>query len=514
MQTTNALYDSLSTKEVRPLSWQFKVSFDKAFDPSVDFFIIGSSLLDSGDVFAPKDSNVVQAWDQYAYEDFSDRVVSMEVTHEEVEPYSVVRAFADVTLNNYDDYFTPNSGSPIDSYILPKRPSRILMGFGGQNLPQFIGLTDRMPEIVKSNRTARFHMVDFLSFLFSKKIENTDMLTDQSTGEILDYLFQSVGLLPDQLDFTSTSFNRIPFFFVEKDKTLGEVVKELMEAEQGRLFMSELGVITFLNRQDYSTTPTLTFDKGNTLDYRVSGEDDIINLVEITASALAEQQLQSIWSAVDRPVIKPGDTLEMWANLTYPVTSADDPVYSAKRTGSSHFISTLDLAGNSAYTDIDLVSMEVFSKSLKLTFENTGTFNGYIYSVDVWGTPVKEEDVIRVTDSDQTSIDNFDEQKYTLKTPYIQKKSAAISKAAIIIDDYKDIGDILVIKVVGNMALQIGDVVTLDLDGYDGEFVITKKEQSMQGGGYSMELTVKRKEVRAYFIIGESLLDGGEVFAP
>src|SRR5690606_40680319 len=63
---------------------------------------------------------------------------------------------SDFTLNNYDKYFTPHSTSPIEEYILPKRPVRLLQGFDGENLQQFVGLTQGMPEVDEMSATASF----------------------------------------------------------------------------------------------------------------------------------------------------------------------------------------------------------------------------------------------------------------------------------------------------------------------------------------------------------------------
>ncbi len=514
MQTTSTYFDNLATSEVRPISWRLSISFDKTFDDNIGFFVIGTSSLDGPDVLVPDDNEVIQEWDKYEYTDYSDRVISIEVTREELEPHSVVQAMADVTLDNHDDFFTPNSGSTIEDYILPKRPVRILLGFGGSNLPQFIGLTDRMPVIDKSGRTARFHMTDFLSYLFTKKIEDTEMLTDVTTGEALTYIFEEAGLLSSQLDFTSTSFNRIPFFFVEKDQTLGDVVRKLMEAEQGRLFMDEFGVIKFQNRQDYATTPVAALNESNTINYDTSGQDDIINFVELNSKILEAQQLQSVWQSSEATLVKAGSTATIWASLRDPITSVVSPTYSAKVATTSYFISTLDANGTIANANIDLNTLTQFAKSVKLVFENTGLTDAYVYSVDLWGVPVKEIDTINVKDFDQDSIDKYDEQRYTLDTSYIQDRTTAESKAAILLDDYKDLGSILDVDVKGNMAYQIGDPVAVSLDGYTQDHVITRIVQVMQGGGYHQRLRIKARTPREYFIIGTSALDGTAVLAP
>src|SRR5690606_12714197 len=189
-------------------------SFDKEFDEDVTFFELNTSLLNGVDVLAPSDNSVIQEWDKYKYINLSDRVISVEVESEQTEPFSVVQSMADITFNNYDNFFTPKSGSSIQDYILPRRPFRILMGFGNEVVPIFVGLSTKLPEINKQSRTARFHCIDFLTFLFEQKIDDTIMLKDYSTGEILAYLLEHLGLLSSQYDIDPVSFNRINFFYV------------------------------------------------------------------------------------------------------------------------------------------------------------------------------------------------------------------------------------------------------------------------------------------------------------
>jgi hypothetical protein len=516
MQSTSVQFDNLAKGYVRPLSWQVRASFDKSFDPSITFFTLDTSLLDGPDVLAPEGNNVIPEWAKYNYADYSDRVISVEITQEQLEPYSVVQSFADVVLNNYDSYFTPNAGSPIDQYILPKRPFKLFLGFGDENAPQFFGLSTKTPEIDKGSRTAKFHLIDFLSFIFELEIGNTDLLTDVSTGEALDYLFTQAGLLPGQFILDETSFNRIPFFYVEKGQKLGTVVRELMEAEQGRLFMDELGIIRFLSRQSYNTTPVYTFTDRNTIDYKVSDEDEVINFVRIQSDILAEFTNTPIWGGSETYYIPAGATLDVWASLDDIQTAVVDPTYSETEVETSFFTSTLDSGGSTPYTDISLDSIDKFAKSVKMTFENTGTSNAYITKIELWGNAVRVSDTITVEDSDQTSIDNFDLRLYDLKTRYIQKESNAISKASILLDDYKDYGSILEIDVKGNMALQIGDIITANIDGNMGEYAITKIVQIMADARFTQRLTIKNREFRTYFILSSdsearSLLDGTDV---
>ena len=523
MQTVSTQFLDQASGDIAKPSWKVTAAFDKVYDPSVQIFTLDSSLLDGPDILALTDSDVVTEWDKYLYTDYSDRVLSVETSRELTEPSSMVQTIADVTFKNEDDFFTPNSGSPIDQYILPKRPFRIYMGFKGEVIPLFVGLSEKMPTINKKQGTASFHLIDFLSLILDREVPQTNMLLDYSTGEILQELFGEVGILPDQMSIDS-SFNRIPFFFVEKGIKLRSVVEKLMIAEQGRLYLDELGIITFKNRQNYNTTPVWSFDKRNTLDYDVSGEDDIINFAQIKMNILQIMSEQSVWESAEQYSVNAGSTIQVWANLTDPITSVVTPVYSPTPEFFSHFISSSDTAGEVPYTDISVDSIYSFGKSVLITFENTGTENAYITAIDLWGTPVKTIDTITVQDKDQDSIDAFDEQKFEFETEYIQDEDRGISMAAIMVQDYKDPGAIVGTDVQGNPALQLDDMIDLDLDGFQGDHIITKVTNIMRVEGgieaplmvYQQRLVSKYKAPVQYFILSSdsqamSLLDSEAV---
>jgi hypothetical protein len=512
MQTTTSRFRQLAAGNVRPLSWGLKASFDKTFDAGITFFTLDQSLLDGPDILAPSGDNPLQQWDKYSYLDYSDRAISIEVTREETEPYSIAQAYADITVNNYDGYFTPNSGSPIDANILPRRPFRALLGFGSEVLPQIVGLSQGMPELDKASRTASFHVVDFMTYLRNQDIGETIMLQNVKTHEVLDYLFQYLGLLPEQYSLDG-SLNTIRFFYVEKDAKFGGILDKLMEAEIGRLYMDEAGVIHFGNRYNYNLTPVASFDLSNTIDYAVSDVSSIINSVKITSAYREVQPLQSIWtSATPTPVIA-GSTVVVWAQLFDPITSATTPTYSSVETNSSYFISALEQDGSTPYTDIS-VTMDLFSKTAKLTFVNTGVSDAYVTAVDLYGTPAKVVETISVAEFDQTSIDKFEEQLYEIDNEYIQDESNAQSRALILLHDYAAYGAGVDIEVKGSPAIQLGDAIDLSLDGYQGIHIVTKTTNILTAGKLTQRLRARKKVAVTFFTLDVSLLDGTDLLSP
>lgn len=511
MQTVNTRFTKLAIGQIRPLTWAVRASFDKTFNEATDLFTLDVSTLDGMDILAPSDDNPVQAWDKYSYDDFKDRAISIEVVREETEPYSVTQAYADITLNNYDGYFTPGGGSPIDRYILPRRPFRAYMGFGTLALQQLVGLSDNMPELDKSSRTASFHIIDFLAYLLDRDIGETIMLENVKTHEVLAYLLEYLGLSPDQYNLDG-SVNTISFFYVEKDTTFGSIVHKLMEAEIGAFYLDETGVIRFKNRYNFELAPVYTFDKSNTLDYSISDQSMIINSVKITGDVREVQSSKSVGTGATTP-IDAGDTVELFINFEDPVTTVSNPVYSAAPIGSSYFTTVLASDGTTPYTSVSLSSLELFSKSAKLTFANSGASDAIISDLDLYGTPAEVVESIDVTEVDQDSIDKFEEQIYTIDNEYIQDANNAQTRAVMLLRDYKDYGTMLDIEVKGNPALQLGDAVNLDLDGFQGVHVIKKLANAVVDAQFKQKLRVLKKEVVQYFILDSSTLNGADLLS-
>ena len=130
MQTVSERFHQKAVSPFRTPSLKLLVSWDKQYDAGTSFFELDSSDLDSPDILAGINSTI-QEWNKYQYLDYTDRVISVEWTREKDDPYSVGQAYVDLVLDNYDDFFTPGSGSDIDGNILPGRPIRLFAGFSG-----------------------------------------------------------------------------------------------------------------------------------------------------------------------------------------------------------------------------------------------------------------------------------------------------------------------------------------------------------------------------------------------
>ena len=509
MQTVNQTFNSFVLGNVQPVTWRLRISFPKNITPNIQFFTLDESQLDGSGLLAPDDSLVVQPWDAYDYKAYDDRVVNMEITHEELQPYSSAKAYADLTLNNYDLLFSPDSYSPISADVLPQRPFRLFLGFENTALPMFVGLNDKMPIIDRVQATAKFHMVDFLSFLYSQEVSQSVILLDKRIDEILSELLQLLGLIPDQFDL-DVSTTVIPFFYVPKGNLFGGVAEKLMEAELGRLYMNELGVIRFRNRYGYDDTPVMTFSTAlsNVNDWRGSNDNNIWNSVRVKANPREVKEYQPIYQSLEEHVFSASQTKDIWLNLDDPIISATAPTYSATEVSDAPYY----IATNSG---VVLSNMEEFAEAIKLTFTNTTETEQSITDIVVWGEPAKPiyESPIEVVEINDTSVNKYGNQWYEIENDYIQSETMARNRALTILNDYKELNSVVELDVKGNPALQVGDFITLDIPGYSGNYSISKITNIMTANplSYRQRLMVRIRPMVTFFTLDESQLDGGDV---
>lgn len=513
MQSVTPQFHQRAANPLRRISSRMLASFPRDFDPTVTFFTIGVSLIGGSDIIKGV-GDVVAEWDKYQYDEYSYRIKSIEITRTEEPLNSTTLAQADIVVENHDNYFTPKRGSAIQDFILPYRPIKLFGGFSDESIPQFVGLTEKMPTIDERNKTASFHCIDFMYSLFNRPLDSAVMYQDMSTDEIIAALLVEFGISPTQYSF-DTGYNIIDFAFFDKGTKFGTAVKQLIEAESGRFYMDENGVMRFKNRQNYDEATQWFFNEGNIVDIQTSNQDDIINVVEIKSNVREVQALQKFWELQSATVVQANSTLTLWADFEDPVTEADDPEYITTATTSLFATNTAeDGSGSSVASDFDLTSSTLFSKSYQMTFTNDNAFAVYITALEIFAKPAKIVKEIYVREQDDDSIEKYDERVLTIENNFINNETEAISKAKIIIRDYKDYANEYIITVKGNPALQIGDAVNVSVFGSADVFIINTIINRFEAGKFTQRLTVRKIEFAEYFTIGVSLIGGTDEIAP
>lgn len=521
MQSVPQSFHDIAQNGIRPHTWGLRMSFSKEFDDSITFFILNTSVLNGIDVLSPSADNPIQAWDFYRYDNYTDRVVDMEWSREIGFPYSVAAAIADFTVNNYDDYFTPGKGSPIDGDILPKRPLRLFAGFRGQSdLQQFVGLTQGMPVIDSKTKVAQFHALDFLSAMFSMQLTGLIAMAGVTTDVVLSAIFEQFGLSPSQY-VLATGRNVIPFVFFDKGKNVGNAFRELMQAEGGALWIDEQGIIRFEQRLLPISTPVMHFNDSNVEDIVGSGDSEIINTVRIRSDIRAVQDFQPVYTSTDpetgqsliEPITVPsGGSTFHTADLEDPLLSVSTPTIGQK-TDNSWFVVT-NMSGDPVISNVSITLTNLNNNNYVMLFENTNGFPVLVTQVEVWGEPAKIIDEIRYEAYDEDSVAAYEEQVLEIDNNMFGSESNCESFALTIIDAYKDFNGVIEMSVKGDPSLQLGDIITVDTRDIIGQYKVIKITNTMRDSRATQVIRARRYEPRDWFFLDIDVLNGTAVLAP
>lgn len=521
MQAVSSKFHELAQGGIRPHKWEVLMSFNKEFDDTRSFFVLNSSQLDGPDVLQPIEDNPIQYWDYYEYVAYRSRLQSLSWSSRLDFPHSVRYSVADVTLNNYDNYFTPGTNSPLAPYILPGRPIKILAGYGAEPiLQQFVGITQGKPVLDKEAKSASFHALDFISEIAALRFASTVALSNVRTDEALVAIFDQFGISPSSYAL-SRGRNVIPFLFLETDGSVGDALNKIMQAEGGELYLDEQGLIRFTDRLAISPTPVFTFNESNVASFKHSDETRIINRVVIKSAIRQVQAMQPIFSGagitesaalINNVTVPASGTATYEIPLDNPAVSVDTPT-NGFSTASSWF--TAEKAdGSGVPSGLTVSDVAITATKLTLTFSNTNAYAVYVNALEVWAEPAKVVDTIIFEAKDQSSIDSYGEYVYSIENDLFGNEENCESFAYTIINAYAQPGTILDMKVKGDYALQLGDIVWVDVADVTGSFKIIGKSFNIIGRGIEESIKLKRSNPENWFVLGQSQLDGADELAP
>lgn len=527
MNTVSELYHRLSQSGIRPLDWEVGISWTKRRNANTSWFTLDSSTLDGPDLLADNDNNAIQLWDAYDYQLQRDRVIDMSVSRSVEFPYNIQSAVCDLTLNNYDGLFSfKNPTSPISENILPARPLRAYLGFKGAGVtPVFVGLTQSVPDYSGTNNTiASLTAMDFLSTIGEMSLRNMVMMKNARTNEVIAVILQQFGLEPHMYSLDQ-GLNIIPFVYFESGKNAGNALKELIQAENGAMWIDEQGIIRFTPRTSgLGSTSVMRFDKNNIISIKPSQTAGIVNRVHVEADVRGVKEYQQIFVANNDMGYQSDaedDQYRLSANGGTTIwLSFDDPIWSAKtnlelgESEDSSSFTVLNLSGESITSGITATGT-LFADAMKLEFTNENNFPVSVNYLQIWGEPAKvagTSPTIKYTAEDEESIEHFGVQELSITDNTCFGNQQNIDAFATdILKRYAEYSPTLELSVKGDPSLQIRDIVTLDGTKYDGTWLVNAISHQLSSSGLATTITVVRAEIQTAFILNQSVLDGKDV---
>lgn len=520
-------FHELANASIRPLDWELGVSWGKTRNQGIKWFTLDSSQLDGNDLIADNNNNPIQLWDAYDYDKQRDRVIDMTINRSVEFPYNIQSAILDVTLDNHDGYYSfDNQNSPISSNIVPARPIRAYLGFREGGLtPVFVGLTRNIPTYSGIHNTkAQLTAMDFLSQIGETSLRNMVMMRDVRTDQVIAVILQQFGLEPYMYNLAPGA-NVIPFVFFDSDKNAGNALKELVQAENGAMWIDEQGIIRFEPRSgQLGRQSVMVFTPNSIVELTPSQTTDLVNRVYVEADirkVMDSQQFFTVDNASGYTLSSDDDQYRLKANGNTTIwLNFEDPVWSAtvnpQLNGSSNDSSftALNLSGNQVNSGVT-VTGTLFATALKLDFTNTNNFPVSIDYLQIWGQPAKvigTSPTIKYTAEDEESIERFGLHDLTITDNTCFGSQQNIDTFATdVLKAYSGFSPVLKLSVKGDPSLQIQDIVTLQGTSYDGAWLVKAISHSLTSSKLTTTISLTRTQIYSPFILNKSLLNGTDV---
>lgn len=514
MQIVSDRFNKAFASKLVAMDWHADLSFTRGRNKNTSWFKLDTSKLDGVDLLATPENNPTQVWDAFQYDDITDRLLSINVERSVKFPYNVQSGIADVKLNNYDDYFSffeTTNKSPVADYILPKRPLRLFLGAKDiGNVQVFVGLTEKIPTY-SDDKTITWSALDFLSDIAETKLDRTIMLRNVSTDVLLKEILKQYGMNEKQYSIGEGQ-NIIPFVYLNNDDDVGTILKKLVQAENGSLWLDEQGILRFENRSgNLGKQPVMVFDEDNIISIETEKADNIVNYVNIKSDIREIQPLQPIFSAdgKDDWVVQPGGTFSTWLTFDDPVWTVQ-PISVGQKTGESWIdMKKGDTINNSGI----VVKGEVFATAYKLTLTNRGTTASKVSKIELWGETAKVVDTIKYEAFDRESMERYGKKALEITdNPYFGSYQNCDLFATDVLSKYAKFSPTISMEVKGNPALQLGDIITVKYKN-KGDFLITGIKTSLSESGYKTTISGKPHKVATAFVLDRSVLDGKDLLA-
>lgn len=527
MQSVVDAFSVEATDTVRYVTQSTKVAWKKDYQPGITFFTIGVSRIGGTDII-PGSQGVQSEWNKYSYQDETSNTLNISVEKGLNLPLGgITKSLANVRLDNTSGRYTPRylgGQSELFTAILPRRPITISSGFVvdgvDYNLPQFVGVLDKMPKLNVASKQVDLSAVDFIDYLQDKFIDHSAMFTNQRSDEVIENILTQLGFATSQYELDA-GINRIGFGLFETGTKFANIIDQIVKAEYGHFYQDEEGRLRFENRQHWTKYPYNNVQRvittAQVLNAGVPSEDHIINVVEIKGSPRSVQDLQLVWQAtgyggVVQELAASGDT-EIWINYNDPMFEIDTPVPNGTAGQTSYYVANSQNDGNGSdlTASVSLKRIDNFAQASKLTFTNTSSTIAYLSTLDIWGRPARKTGDIYYRNSYDSSITAFEERPISIENDYIQSLSQAETIANMILEDFSQPENLLELRIRALPELQLGDLVS-----WQGRYwrIYDIKSTIDSSSGYVQDLKMVQRTIKTYFTIGVSRIGGEDVISP
>lgn len=476
MQSIVTPLQSVITADERVPRVKVRASWLKVADQNVAYGIVGSSLVNGTDIVQGQ-SQVITNADLFAYQDETEYAMRLDYDRQINEPRGGTSfAIASVLLDNITKRFTPDHNSTIGTAIEARRPFKMSVGFdagGTDRLVQVIvGLTANKPKQDRTGRTVDVDIFDYITFINNSTIQAA-VYENQYGHEIIEDILISLGFGSVQYSL-DTSLNYIPFAYFDKNKSAGDRISEVCEAEEAVFYQDENGVLRFENRNHYLEYPHQTVQRNIDPADILTDQDDestqIINrAIVIAKPRLVDAATGEIWSYVDASgngtveAIPSGSSITLWAAFYDETGSNVQPIKEITTPASGTDYSANAAADGSGADRTANLSIVVtnFVETAKLVLTNNHASTIYVTLLKLRGKAARVSQAIQAVVEDSNSINKYEAQEYIVENNLIQTNEMATLVATNLVSKYSDPMTRRKIQIPGIPHLQLRDLLNV-----------------------------------------------------
>lgn len=520
---------------VKDYRFSVLISWNKSFEEGRSFFKLDQSVLDGPDLLWSGNQDVIAFMDRYNYANETENCQNFTIKRVvSNNPWGVVQGTATLTMNNTSGRYFPQKDPIIGNYVSsPGRPVKIQVSVDGEFVNLFTGYSNR-PEVTIGSRDMNMTCYDAVSYL-ATRTSSLSVFTNTSMDQIIAALLMEAGFTSDQFALEPAIQPSISFCSPNGKKVI-DLMKELCDSEHYLIFADADGIIRGWNanhfRIDSSDQPAWKITYANATDISWSSTT-IINDVIVRAKPYKTVPRDSLWlmsAASDDTLVPAGGSIDIFLDLKddngnsmYGI-DLDLPVQDALN-GSSFTTNTATDGSGAKLPDITATSIYSFGDTAKLIFTNNGATDGYVTSVNLFGTSARQGELESLEAQDPDSMEAYGVNPdgtspgdvYILENNYIQTDAHATQIASAIVNNYSqpmnkfDLSNFVV------PYLEIGDFIELDIGSVSDETRAVMVFGIELSGGvddrFSQKLYVEERQPSSYFVLDQSQLDGPDVLA-
>lgn len=349
-------------------------------------------------------------------------------------------------------------------------------------MPLFEGFTTDTPNYAgRDEREMSLNAMDSLYEICNQDLPNMFMATNLRTDEVIrQILVDELGIGDYLLDFEEGDVV-IPFVWFEAGKDVGNALKDVVQVENGRLWVDETGKIRFSKHGlNELTTPAVEhFDSSNIISVTTLLADRLINECRIECGIREVQSRQMVYSeenesgysqtADNDPYrIASSATSTFWVQLEDPCASVDTPLIRTARSDvASYFVAVRVSDGVAQASGLSISDFVAFGDRVMLKITNSNNYALSIREIKFWGMPARVVQTVNYTAKDNDSIKAYGRRALEIDSNELWGSAENIRDyARKVVQMGADFSQNLEMEVRSNLLLQVGDVVTVRLDDW------------------------------------------------